>query len=175
MSMMKRRHFLKIASSISTLGAITGLSGCGFQLRQKPVFHFQTLWLGGSSPVLTHLRRRLRELRIPVVITNNPLEAQVLLQIVSDQISESVVGQTPTGEVREKQLRVRVVFRLWSQGQDPAETEEMIEQTRESSYSETLALAKSEEEALLYEDMRRSIAEQLLWRLAAMRPDPVMP
>lgn len=175
MSRMKRRHFLKVVTHISTLGVIVGLGGCGFHLRQKPVFHFQTLWLGGSSTVLNDLRRRLRELKIPVTIVSNPLDAQVLLQIVSDENFESVVGQTPTGEVREKQLRVRVIFRLWVQGQDPAETEEMIEQTRESSYSETLALAKSEEEALLYEDMHRSIAEQLLWRLAAMRPDPVMP
>jgi LPS-assembly lipoprotein len=45
-----------------------------------------------------------------------------------------------------------------------------IHQKRDMSYSESLALAKDEEEAALYRNMYADMAQQLLRRLAAAHP-----
>ena len=45
-----------------------------------------------------------------------------------------------------------------------------IEQTRDMTYSETLTLAKDDEEAGLTRDMRQDVAQQLLRRLALVQP-----
>jgi len=42
--------------------------------------------------------------------------------------------------------------------------------TRDMSYSETIALAKEQEEALLFRGMRGDIVQQLLRRLATLNP-----
>jgi LPS-assembly lipoprotein len=42
-------------------------------------------------------------------------------------------------------------------------------QQRDISYSETIALAKEAEEALLYRNMQTDLVQQLLRRLAAVR------
>lgn len=164
MQKQNRRYFLG-----GLAGAVAMLGGCGFQLRQAPEFHFQKLWLGGTSEVLVFLRRELARVS-SVKIVSNPAEAEVLLEIMSDVRRDFAVGQTPYGEVREIQMRSTLTFRLWAQGQDPLATEDELEQYREYSYSETQALAKGDEQDLLFRDMSQSMAQLLLWRLASMRP-----
>jgi len=62
-----------------------------------------------------------------------------------------------------------VRFRLDTpQGQELIEDTEIIQQ-RDISYSETAALAKETEEALLYRDMQSDIAQQIQRRLAAVK------
>jgi len=167
--MQRRRQFLKVVAGYGSLVAVLGASGCGFKLREAPEFQFQKLWVGGALRITGHVHQYLRDLRSQVEVVSDPKSAQVLLSIDREESVEVVVGQTPTGQVREKQLRMTVTFRMWVQGKDSEETREVLEQFRESSYSETQALAKSEEEELLYEDMRKSIARQLVWRLSALQ------
>lgn len=167
MSMQQRRRRFLALMAATTAGSV--LSGCGFQMRQAPEFEFERLWIGGNSEVLGYLRRELA-LMSSVTIVQNPLEAQVFLQIISDERRDYAVGQTPSGQVREIQMRAVVTFQLWVPGQDPQETQVELEQFREYSYSETQALAKEDEQQLLSRDMSRAIASQLLWRLASTRP-----
>ena len=141
----------------------------GFKLREAPQFQFKKLWLSGSARINALLSRYLRDVGADIVVVSSMVDAEVLLQIDNEELSEVIVGQTPVGLVREKQLRMKVAYRMWWQGKDPEATHQTLDQFRESSYSETLALAKGEEEMLLYDDMRKSIAEQLVWRLAGMQ------
>lgn len=168
--MQKRRSFLKVATGYGALLFLLSAGGCGFQLRDSPKFQFQKLWLGGSSRITGYIKRFLRDVGSDIVVVSDPKDAEVLLEIENEQTREVIVGQTPTGQVREKQLRMTVTFKMWVPGKDPEASRSVLEQFRESSYSETLALAKSEEEALLYDDMRNSIAQQLVWRLSALQP-----
>ena len=80
-----------------------------------------------------------------------------------------MVGLNASGQVRELQLRLRIKFRLRTQkGEELLEPTELL-QTRDISYSETIALAKEAEEALLYRNMQTDLVQQLLRRLAAVR------
>ncbi len=71
--------------------------------------------------------------------------------------------------MRELQLRLRVRIRL--RGADGSEwiPDTELLQSRDISYSETIALAKEAEEALLYRNMQTDIVQQIVRRLASVR------
>ena len=95
--------------------------------------------------------------------------AQVILDIVREQRERVVVGISSTGQVRELQLRIRLVFKIRTpQGDELVPETEML-QKRDISFNETAVLAKEAEEALLYRDMQTDLVQQLLRRLAAVR------
>ena len=165
-------------------GAVLGLSGCGFALRKAPKFPFSSMRMSGSTgtPVARELRAALVGADVLVTGANTPASAppkqgdaaptepveQVVLTVLTDQREKTVVGQTAAGQVRELQLRTRFRFRL----ETPAgkilldNTELLLE--RDISFSETAALAKEAEEALLYRDMQSDIVQQVMRRLAAV-------
>jgi LPS-assembly lipoprotein len=80
-----------------------------------------------------------------------------------------VVGINASGQVREFQLRLRVMFSLRTpQGRELIPSTELLQQ-RDISFNEAAVLAKEAEEALLYRDMQTDIVQQLMRRLAAIR------
>ena len=60
------------------------------------------------------------------------------------------------------------VLHLWHQINGGRQVRVLLQQ-RDISYSETIALAKEAEEALLYRNMQTDLVQQLLRRLAAVR------
>ena len=156
-----------------TAAAATGLTACGFKLRQAPDFAFSTLYLTAaeSSPLGNELRRniestgKVKVLRDAKDINN----AEVILDVLQELRERVVVATNSSGQVRELQLRLRVRFRLRTpQGGEPIPSVELL-QTRDISYNETQALAKEAEEALLYRNMQSDIVQQMLRRLAAVK------
>jgi len=80
-----------------------------------------------------------------------------------------VVVSTSSIQVRELQLRTRLVFQLLNpSGRELIGRTEIL-QTRDMSYKESDALAKEQEEQLLYRAMQDDIALQVLRRLAAVK------
>ena len=79
------------------------------------------------------------------------------------------MGLNSAGQVREVQLRLRLRFRLRTPGGKELIADTEILQTRDMSFSETLALAKDAEERLLYRDMQTDTVQQLMRRLAAVK------
>lgn len=162
--------------SLVAIAATTAMGGCGFKLRQPPTFAFKTLVapLPDGSPLRRELRLALVGAGIRVLDAIPPLDgdapiADAVLDVLADQREKSVVGSTAAGQVREFQLRTRLRFRLSTpRGKLLIEDSEILLQ-RDISYSETLALSKADEEALLYRDMQTDIVQQLLRRLAAVR------
>ena len=72
--------------------------------------------------------------------------------------------------MRELQLRLRIRFRLRTLDGTALIPDTELLQQRDISYSETIALAKEAEEALLYRNMQTDLVQQLLRRLAAVKP-----
>ena len=153
--------------------AVTGLTACGFKLRQAPDFAFSTLYLTAaeSSPLGNELRRniestgKVKVLRDAKDINN----AEVILDVLQELRERVVVATNSSGQVRELQLRLRVRFRLRTPaGAEPIPSTELVQQ-RDISYNETQALAKEAEEALLYRNMQSDIVQQMLRRLAAVK------
>jgi LPS-assembly lipoprotein len=114
------------------------------------------------------LRDALREAQ--VVILEDPAQAQLTLEALTDASEKSVVASTAAGQVREVQLRQKLNFRVrTATGRELIPATELL-LTRDMSYSETIALAKEQEEALLFRGMRGDIVQQLLRRLATLTP-----
>lgn len=151
------------------------LTACGFRLRGVPEFAFKSLYLVAplASPLARELQRTLEGATDALRVLREPAplpQAEAIFDLLMEQRERAVVGLTASGQVREMQLRLRVRFKLRAQdGQEWVPETELL-QTRDISYSETIALAKEAEEGLLYRNMQTDLVQQLLRRLAAVRP-----
>jgi LPS-assembly lipoprotein len=165
---MQRRALLSLMASSAALS----LSACGFALRKAPNFAFTTLYsgLGESSPLGVELRRSLASTGKVKVITDGRQinEAQVILDVLSDQREKVVLSLNAAGQVREFQLRMRFRFRLRTPAGKELIPEAEILQQRDISFNESAVLAKEAEENLLYRDMQSDIVQQIMRRLAAV-------
>jgi LPS-assembly lipoprotein len=149
------------------------LSACGFSLRGTQELAFENIAVVApqNGPVAAEMRRALgAKLFHAPDAPSAPLQnaTPVTLDILSEQREKTVVGVNAAGQVREFQLRIRVMFRLRSaQGKDLIADTEILQQ-RDISFNESAVLAKETEESLLYRDMQSDIVQQLMRRLAAV-------
>ena len=164
----RRRGLLHGLAASAAAGA---LPGCGFALRGSERFGFQRLALVGFrvDSALRALLRRKVEARAGLQLVPTPEAAEVVLEAMAEARERVVVASTASAQVRELQLRSRLQFRVRAPaGRELLPPAELL-QFRDMSYSETLALAKEQEEGLLYRAMEDDIADQVLRRLAAIR------
>ena len=169
-----RRLFLT-ALSLAALPVL--MTGCGFQLRQNTEFAFKTLYANFSpkSSFGVELRRNLLGTgRIELVTdAKEMLQADAILDILSEERQQVPVGVSATGQVRELQLRLKVRFALRTpQGLELIEPVELYQQ-RDLSFNETAALSKEIEQGILYRDMQTDIVQQIMRRLSAVKPRSV--
>ncbi|MDP1690363.1 MAG: LPS assembly lipoprotein LptE [Burkholderiaceae bacterium] len=160
---MDRRAAL-MAMSASTLSA------CGFELRRAPKLPFRSIALVGfepQSPVGQSLRQQLTAGSVQVM--EAPANAEAVFEALIDKREKSVVASTAAGQVREVQLRAKLRFRVATPAGKLLLAVDELLLTRDMSYSETAALAKAQEEALLYRAMEDDIVAQVLRRLAAIK------
>jgi len=153
------------------LGAAVTLSGCGFALKGAPELSFKTIQLSGfsaRSPLAVELRSQI-EASATTRVVENPSEAQVVLQALSETREKVVVAQTAANQIREFELRLRFNFRVRSGAGKDLITDSEIVQRRSLTYTETTALAKEQEEAFLYRSMQNDIVSQVLRRLGSVR------
>ncbi|MFM8865315.1 MAG: LPS assembly lipoprotein LptE [Limnohabitans sp.] len=164
---MQRRRLL-------LLGVVAAApAGCGCQLRQTGDYPFKTLFAGFSTatPLGVELSRQLRGTGRIELLTEarQAQQADVILDILQEQRQRVVVGTNASGQVRELQLRMTVKFRLRTpEGVEWIEPVELYQQ-RDLSFSETVALSKEIEEAMLFRDMVGDIAQQIMRRLSRLR------
>ena len=165
---MQRRRLLGLGASALVL------TSCGFALRQSGDYPFKTLLAGFAlaTPLGAELARQLRASGRIELLTepSQAQQAEVILEILQEQRQRVVVGLNASGQVRELQLRMTVRFRLRNpEGLEWIEPLELYQQ-RDLSFSETAALSKEVEEALLYRDMQNDIVQQIMRRLARVKP-----
>ncbi|UXH78124.1 LPS assembly lipoprotein LptE [Roseateles amylovorans] len=160
---MQRRDLL-------SLGAVALLSGCGFELRREPDYHFKTLALTGfvpHSPLAQELRRQV--LRSPLKLVEDPNRADVIIDVEREIRDKTSVATTTAGQITEWQLRLQLDYSLRSAGGDILLPRTELRLTRDMNYSESAALAKEQEEASLQKAMQVEAVGLLLRRLAAVR------
>ena len=167
-SSLTRRSTLALLAS-----AAAGLGGCGFALRKPPSYAFRTVYLvlPSGSTLRAGLTRSLEfSSGVRVLPESGDMQsADVWLEILSETREKVVAGLNAAGQVREFLLRLRMRFRLRTpRGLELIPSTELLLE-REIGYAETAALAKEEEEALLYRDMRQDMQKQILRRLASVR------
>lgn len=145
------------------------LAACGFQLRKAPDFAFTTIAIGtaDASSLGSELKRSIAS--GGTVTVTPPAQAQVVLEVLTDQREKTVVGLNASGQVREFQLRTRLRFKLRTAGGKELIPDTELLQQRDISFNESAVLSKEAEENLLYRDMQTDLVQQLMRRLAAVK------
>ena len=157
-----RRRMLILA--VPTLAA----AGCGFALRRNPELPFRRIALVGFAPRSPLGEELHRALAAGVDVIEQPARADVVFEALEDARQRVVVSSTAAGQVRELQLRVRLMFRLSTpKGRSLIAPTELL-QSRDMNYNESVALAKEQEEAELFRAMQGDIVAQVMRRLAAV-------
>jgi LPS-assembly lipoprotein len=154
------------------LAALSGalVAGCGFALRRAPDFAFKSIYINvsGSSPIGRELKRMIAS-GGNVAVVDSPAQAEVVMDVLNEQRQKVVVGLGAVGQVREFELRMRVRFRLRSREGRELIPDAEIARQQDISYSETVALAKEDEEQLVYRSLQTDIVRQVMRRLAAVK------
>jgi LPS-assembly lipoprotein len=159
---------VKRRAALATLAA--PLAGCGFELRRAEPLPMRSIALVGFKPdsaLRSALQHELE--RAGVALRDNPAQAEAVFDVLADAREKTVAASTAFGQVRELQLRVRLRFRVATPAGKLLLAPSDLLLTRDMSYSETAALAKQQEEALLYRAMDEDIVAQVLRRLASVK------
>jgi LPS-assembly lipoprotein len=153
------------------------LSACGFHLRGEGgnyTLPFSSLYVGlpESSPLAIDLKRNIRANGHTAVA---PLakDADATIEVITDPEktrTKSILSLNSNGRVREYLLSYNIVFRVTDKGGNELLAPTQITLTRPINFNETQLLAKEQEEALLYKDMQTDLVQQMMRRMAAIKP-----
>jgi len=157
------------------------LSACGFHLRGDGGHYtlpFPTMYVGlpESSPLAIDLKRNIRA-NGGTTIVNSPKDADGVIEVISDPEktrTKSILSLNSNGRVREYLLAYNIVFRVRDRLGNELLAPTQIMLTRPITFNETQLLAKEQEEALLYKDMQTDLVQQMMRRMAAIKPVSTM-
>ena len=179
---MQRRHLLTLLGASSLL-PLASLGGCGFQLRRQHDMAFRSIQLSGFSgisPLATELARALEASGVTVVestlqATQAASAAQVPVTHVEfvalqDTRDTLVSAKTAFGQVRTMTARSILRFEVRRGDGSVLLPASDVSLARDLSYNERDALAKQDESEALTRAMQTDIVNQVMRRLAAIRP-----
>jgi LPS-assembly lipoprotein len=150
------------------------LSACGFKLRGSVLgqnLPFKSIYLDVSpgSALGSELRRNIRGSG-ELTITENPKEAEAILKVLSETRNKTILSLNSQGRVREYGLNYTVVVSVMDSKNATLLAPSTISLKRDLSYNENQVLAKESEEAMMYRDMQSDAVQQILRRVAAIKP-----
>lgn len=177
-----------ISSSVSLFGgrasramlaiALTMLlSACGFHLRGSNgsfMLPFATMYIGlpDTSPLAIDLKRYIRAIGSTEVVDTRD-GADAFLEVLSDperNRTKTILSLNRNGRVSEYQLGYAISFRVLDKAGNQLLGPTSISLVRPITFNESQVLAKETEEAQLYRDMRNDLVQQIMRRLAAIKP-----
>lgn len=166
--------------SISIVFAIAltlGLAACGFHLRGTgPLtpLAFQRIFItsppGGIGDALRGAIAQRKDVQLAPLLD----AADAVLRIEQDVIDKQVLSVNRSGRVSEYELVYRLRFSLTVGGRE-AILPTQLTLRRDYSFDDTNVLGKDAEEQSLMRDMRNDAAQQILRRIAAVKPAPLAP
>jgi LPS-assembly lipoprotein len=154
--------------------ATLSLTACGFHLRgsqlQDMAFAFKSLYLKAPAETefVSDLRASLGSNNVVMMPTSDA--AELVLEVVSEQINKNILSLSGSGRVQEYQLIYRVSLRAYDNKQNDWLPPDEIMLTRILAYDDAQILAKEQEEAQLYKDMRSDAVGQAIRRLNRAKP-----
>lgn len=164
---------MKIFMSALLFATTLLLAACGFHLRghgAPVVLAFQSVYLkaNGDTPFVTDLRNALRSNK--VAVTESSDQATITLEVISEASDKQILSLSSAGLILEYQLRYRVSLRAYDKQLAVWIPDEEILVMRAMTYDNAQVLAKEQEEAMLYKDMRSDAVMQALRRLSRAKP-----
>ena len=159
--------------ALALLALAGALSACGFHMRGSGGqfnMPFRSIFLSfaDTSPLGVELKRNLRG--GDTVIVTDPQKADAQFDVIAEARTKTILSLNSQGRVREYSLGYTLVFKVRD-----AKGKELLAPTeialkRNISFNESQTLAKESEEVLLYRDMQTDLVQQILRRLAAIKP-----
>jgi LPS-assembly lipoprotein len=152
--------------------AAVAIAGCGFQLRGEQQLPFPTIFVNTppNSALGANLSRQIRS-GTHTQTVQQASEASAVLEILGEARDREILTLNAQGRAVEYKLTYRLRFRLHDgKGREYIAPTEMRAQ-RDISINDSQVLAKESEETLLYRDMQTDLVQQLLRRIAAVRPN----
>jgi LPS-assembly lipoprotein len=172
-------HVLKRgAGALLVAAALAGsLSACGFHLRGSGGHYtlpFPSMYIGlpDSSPLAIDLKRNIR-VNGNTVVVSDPAKADGVVEVLTDPEktrTKSILSLNSNGRVREYLLAYNIVFRVRDKLGNELLAPTTISLNRPITFDETQLLAKEQKEALLYKDMQTDLVQQMMRRMAAIKP-----
>jgi LPS-assembly lipoprotein len=147
------------------------LASCGFHLRGMQKLPFETIALTfpTNSTLGILLTRNIRAGTDTKVITEVN-KAAAVLEVISENQDRAVLTLDSQGRAIEYTLFDRLRIRLRDdKGRELIEPT-LLEVKRDISFNDSQRLSKESEEALLYRDMQADLVQQIMRRLAAVKP-----
>jgi LPS-assembly lipoprotein len=150
------------------------LSACGFQLRGSGDTYnmpFHSIYIGfpDTSALGTELKRNLRA-GDRVVIADKAENADAVFLVLAEQANRQILSLNSLGRVREYMLTYTLSFTVHDRKGVEMLPPTQISLRRNMAFDETQVLAKEAEASLLYRDMQADLVQQILRRLAALKP-----
>lgn len=147
------------------------MTACGFQPRGRASLPFGTLYVAAAenSAVGTELRRAIAS-GSQTGLARVPENADAILRILGESRDKQILSLSADGRVREFQLRYRVSYTIEGQNKQVIVPPSDIALSRDFLFNDAQILAKEAEEALLFRDMQSDAVNQLMRRLAALKP-----
>lgn len=157
------------------LVSLSGLSGCGFKLRGttgEANLPFKTMFIAVSpgSPLGVELKRNIRAIGGTEIVAL-PEDAEARLEVLSEVRDRVIQSLNSQGRIRQYTLLYRFSFRVLGKNETILLAPTQIDLKRDISFNESQVLAKESEETLLYRDMQSDLVQQILRRLAAIKPN----
>ena len=159
------------SSRLLVVALCAALAACGFKLRGQQTFPFETINVPSQTPLGVALQRNIAAASERTKLVPSATDADAVLSVLTEQQEKVILSLNSQGQVREYQLRYRVVFRVSNPkgGDFIAPTSMLL--TRDITFNNAV-LAKETEEAQLYQEMRADMVQQIMRRLAAAKPIP---
>ena len=163
--------------AVLALGLTVLLSACGFHLRGSNgsfMLPFATMYIGlpDTSPLAIGLKRYIRAIGSTEVVSTKD-GADAVLEVLSDperNRTKTILSLNKNGRVQEYQLGYSINFRVLDKAGNQLLAPTTISLVRPITFDESQVLAKETEEAALYRDMRNDLVQQIMRRLAAIKP-----
>lgn len=163
--------------AVLALGLTVLLSACGFHLRGSNgsfMLPFATMYIGlpDSSPLAIGLKRYIRAIGSTEVVDTKD-GADAVLEVLSDperNRTKTILSLNTSGRVQEYQLGYSINFRVVDKAGNQLLAPTTISLVRPITFDDRQVLAKETEEAALYRDMRNDLVQQIMRRLAAIKP-----
>lgn len=149
------------------------LSGCGFHLRgsgsaQLP-YKSMYISLPETAEVNIWLQRYIRAART-TEITDDAKQAEAVFVQISDTRNKSILSVNAQGTVREYRLQLDYTFRIVNTKGQELVAPNTITLIRDLTYDASNVLAKNQEERVLWRDMTNELVNQIVRRLAIIKP-----
>lgn len=145
-------------------------AGCGFQLRGSYSLPYENIYISGPdyAIIIAGLKRAVRASGTRLAATPN--DAEATFQPTGELRMPMILSLSSSGRVREKRLTYRYNYRIVDNKGRDLVLPGTVEIYRDITYADSDVLTKTQEEELLWKDMEKDVIDQLMRRIAAVKP-----